>query len=295
MVEHQEHATGQALGAEGDGAERDEADLGQRGVGHQPLQVTLGAGDDGTVDDPDDGQGEQQRRQRLRGLGEQAEVEADDPVGAQLGQHAREQHRALLGRLRVGVGRPGVQREERRLDREGRREGQEEKDLRRRRQVRLHQRAEREGEVVELRLVDEGEGKDPDEQEGRAEERVEEELDRGVGPPLVPPTRDDEVGGHERQLEHEEEHDEVEGQEAPHHGGLEQEDPGEVDPAVLAVAPEDDGQREEHSGEQHQEDGDAVHPEVPVHARGWCRCTRGPRRAGTRRRAPSSPPWPTRR
>ena len=116
-----------------------------------------------------------------------------------------------------------------------------------------------------LRLVDEGEGQDPDEQEGGAEEGVEEELDGGVGPALVSPPGDDEVGGHERQLEHEEEHEQVEGEEAPHDRRLEQEDPGEVDPGVLTVAPEHDGEREQQRSEQHQEDGDPVHPEVPVH------------------------------
>ena len=169
------------------------------------------------------------------------------------------------GRLGVGVGRPGVEREERRLDCEGRREGQEEQDLRRRGQVRLHQRPELEGQVVVLRLVDEGQRQDPHQQEGRAEEGVEEELDGGVGAALVAPAGDDEVGGHERELEHEEEDDEVERQEAPHHRRLQQEDPGEVGPGVLAVAPEDDGEREQQRGQQHQEDGDAVDPEVPVH------------------------------
>ena len=82
----------------------------------------------------------------------------------------------------------------------------------------------------------------------------------------MPPPGDDEVGRHERELEHEEEHEEVEGEEAPHHCGLEEQDPGEVAPGVLAVAAEDDGEREEQPGEQHEEDGDAVHPQVPVHA-----------------------------
>ncbi len=80
------------------------------------------------------------------------------------------------------------------------------------------------------------------------------------------PAGDDEVRRHQGQLEHEEEHEQVERDEAAHHRRLEQQDPGEVGPAVLAVAPEDDHQREEQRGEQHQEDGDAVHPEVPVHA-----------------------------
>ena len=105
----------------------------------------------------------------------------------------------------------------------------------------------------------------PDQQEGRPEEGEEEELDGGVGPSLVAPPGDDEVGRYERQLEHEEEDEQVERQEAAHHGGLEQEQPGEVDAAVLAVASEDDGDGEEQRRHQDQEDGDAVDAEVPVH------------------------------
>ena len=265
VVQHEQHPAGQALGADGDRAQRDEADVGQRGVGHQALHVALRARHHGAVDDPDHGQGQQQGRQGPRRLGEEVEVEADDAVGAELGQDAGQEDRALLWRLGVGVGRPGVQGEERRLHREGGRERQEQQDLGRRRQVGLHQRAERERQVVVLGLVDEGERQDADQQERRAEEGEEEELDGRVGPPLVAPPGDDEVGGHERQLEHEEEHEQVEREEAAHHGRLEQQQPGEVDAAVLAVAAEHDGDGEEHRRQQHQEDGDAVDAEVPVH------------------------------
>src|SRR3974390_2638392 len=70
------------------------------------------------------------------------------------------------------------------------------------------------------------------------------------------PAGDDEVRGDERELEHEEEHEQVERDEAAHHRRLQEEDPGEVHPSVLAVAPEHDDQREQQRSEEHQEDGD---------------------------------------
>ena len=76
----------------------------------------------------------------------------------------------------------------------------------------------------------------PDQQEGRAQEGVEEELDGGVGPSLVAPPGDDEVGRHQRQLEEEEEHDQVQGEEAAHHRRFEQEHPGGVGPRIRLVA-----------------------------------------------------------
>ena len=106
VVHHQQHAAGEALGGEGEGPQGDEADLGQRRVGHQPLHVPLGAGHHGPVEDADHGQGEQHGGQVERGLGEQVEVEADDAVGAQLGQDRGQDHRAAgrgLARRRRGT------------------------------------------------------------------------------------------------------------------------------------------------------------------------------------------------
>ena len=58
-----------------------------------------------------------------------------------------------------------------------------------------------EGQYAGLRLVDEDQGQDPDEQEGRAGEGVEEELHRRVAAALVAPAGDDEVDRHEGELE----------------------------------------------------------------------------------------------
>ena len=77
-----------ALRGEGERAEHDEAEVGDRRVGDEPLQVRLHRGDDRAVDDADHAEREQQRREvrrRPRGTGR---AEAQEPVGAEL-QHAR--------------------------------------------------------------------------------------------------------------------------------------------------------------------------------------------------------------
>ena len=56
------------------------------------------------------------RRGPLRGLGQDAEVDAQDAVGAHLEQHAGEDDADRRGRLDVRVGQPGVEREHRDLD-----------------------------------------------------------------------------------------------------------------------------------------------------------------------------------
>ena len=53
VVDHLQHAALEALGGEGEQAEDDEAEVRDRRVGDQPLQVLLHRGDDGAVDDAD--------------------------------------------------------------------------------------------------------------------------------------------------------------------------------------------------------------------------------------------------
>ena len=60
VVDHLEHAALEALGGEGEGAEDDEAEVGHRRVGDEPLQVLLHGGDDGAVDDADHAEGQEQ-------------------------------------------------------------------------------------------------------------------------------------------------------------------------------------------------------------------------------------------
>ena len=126
VVHHLHHAALDALGGEGEGAEDDEAEVGDRRVGDEPLQVALHRGDDGAVEDADHAEGHHRGREPHRGLGEEVEAEANEPVGAELQHDAGQDHGARGGGLGVGVGQPGVQREQRHLDRE--RDGEREED-----------------------------------------------------------------------------------------------------------------------------------------------------------------------
>ena len=58
--------------------------------------------------------------------GNRNSAEAQEAVGAELEQDAGQDHRAGGRRLGVGVGQPGVEREQRHLDREGDGEAEEE-------------------------------------------------------------------------------------------------------------------------------------------------------------------------
>ncbi len=91
----------------------------------QPLEVVLADRQQRGVDDADHAERQRPRREPARRLGEQRQAVAQDAERADLVQHA-DQQRGGTGRGRAtGVRQPGVEREERRLDREGEEEAEE--------------------------------------------------------------------------------------------------------------------------------------------------------------------------
>ena len=104
-----------------------------------------------------------------------------EAVRAHLEQHTGQQHRADGRRLGVGVGQPGVQRPHRRLDREAEADREERDDLHRAR----HARAVRPARATMSRVpVCAPDQQQAEQQQRRAEQRVEDELDRA--PPARP-------------------------------------------------------------------------------------------------------------
>ncbi len=259
MVDHLDHATLEALAGERERAEHDEAEVAHRRVGDEPLHVGLDDGDHGAVDDPDDGQRGHQPGELDGGLGEERQVEADEAVGAELQQHARQHHRARGGRLGVGVGQPRVEREQRHLDGEGGGEGEEQPGLRRLRDVDEQQILEAEG-----RAVGDAEPQDRRQHEGRAQGRVDHELDRGVDAVVRAPDPDQEVHRDQRDLEEHEEEDEVERDEHPEETGLEDQHRHHVHLEVLLHRCRgEDRDREQEGGEDDEQQRDAVDADVP--------------------------------
>ena len=62
VVDHLQHAAGDRLAGDGEDAEHDEAEVGDRRVGDEALEVLLHRGDDRAVDHADHGQRQEQRR-----------------------------------------------------------------------------------------------------------------------------------------------------------------------------------------------------------------------------------------
>ena len=265
MVDHLQQAAGQALGVEGEGADHDEAEVGDRGVGDETLEVLLHRRRNRAVDDADRAEGDERRCEVHGRLGEEIDTEAQEAVGAELEHDAGQDHRARRGGVGVGVGQPGVHREQRNLH--GERNGKAQEDPAGRRGGECLflgevDEVERHG-VAGLGCGEERRGEDADEHERRPEHRVHEELGRGIGPSPVTPLADEEVHRHQHDLEEHEEGEQVEGEEHAHDPCLQHEQPGVVRLRRVLGLDRKDGEREQGGREHHQPERDAVETQCP--------------------------------
>ena len=199
--------------------------------------------------------------ERHGGVGEERQAEAQHAVAAHLQQHAREDDRARRGRLDVGVGQPGVQREHRHLDGEGQEEGEERPELQMVRVDLPAQLLDVEGEPgrrVVLDVVHDDD--DGDQHEQAADQREQEELDGRVDASRPAPDTDDEVHRHQHGLPEHVEEEEVGGAEHPRHADLQQQQGDEeAHLALLGVVPAgDDDDDPEQRREEEEQGGDAV-------------------------------------
>ena len=145
-------------------------------------------------------------------LGEERQGEAQVAVHAELQQHAGEDDRAGRRRLGVGVRQPGVEREDRHLDREReRRRRQKSSACGATPEAQASEVREEERPLARHRAMPGGEVQDRQEHEDAARHREEEELHRGVDAPRAAPDADDEVHRHEHDFPEDVEEREVEG------------------------------------------------------------------------------------
>ena len=198
-------------------AEHHVAHVADRRVGDELLQVRLRHGAERAVDDVAGAErGEQPERQavparsRQRRRRQDAVVDAQDAVGAHLEQHAGQDDRDRRRRLDVRVGQPGVEREGRDLDGEADEEREPEQQLDVERDRVGHQARPASCMSKRVRVGREVEDEHRDQHQHRAEQRVEEELDRRVLAPRAAPDADQEVHRQQHDLPEDVEEEEVE-------------------------------------------------------------------------------------
>src|SRR5712692_7661028 len=204
---------------EGEDAEHDEAEVADAGVGDEFLEVGLNESDQRAVDDADDSEGGDKRSSTMRGVGEERQAEANHAVGAHFQEHAGEDDGAGGGRFHVGVGQPGVEREQRHFNGKGQEEGEEE--------IHLLESGETDGAglqhllnggEIEGAAWDRGRTEIVQPDDGHADEYgashgVARESDGSLDAALASPNADEEVHGNQHHFPEEEEEEEVEREE----------------------------------------------------------------------------------
>ena len=255
MGHHVDHgAVGGHLVADEDPQDH-EAEVAHGGVGDEPVEVVLGDGGQAAVDDGDDRQNQDHRGGPAGGLREDRQDQGDHAEGADLVQDADEQHRGAGGGLLSGVGQPGVDRDQGRLDGEGDEEGQEDPVPGGRGDVQVgDHRVDEEagGAVLHGVQVDRDDADEHDEPAGQG---VQKELQSGALTPLAAEAADEEVHRDEHRLEAQVEQQQVTGREDDDDEELQgQDEPGEQPLPVggdLAPGGEQDQGRDEGGQEEH--------------------------------------------
>src|ERR1700686_3098777 len=127
----------------------------------------------------------------------------------------------------------------------------------------LHQDRPVERQLAGLREVDPGDREDGDQHREAAEDRVDQEFERGVDPTSLAPHPDQEVERNQHRLPEDIEEDEVQRQEDAGGGGLQEEQQqDELFESTGGRVGEDDGDQEEQGIQAEQEEAQAVDAEV---------------------------------
>jgi hypothetical protein len=208
---------------------------------------------------------------------EQRDSEPDQPVRPELEHDAGEDHRARGRRLGVGVGEPGVEREHRDLDREGEEEREERGQLEGRREAARRVRREgaelREVEGADPRtgvrgLVGEAGRQDRHEHEQRADEGVQDELDRRVDAVAAAPDPDDQVHRDEHDLPEDVEQEQVQREEHADQADLEDEERDHVflDPRLDRLEAREDADPGQGRRQDDERGGQAIDAELVLDA-----------------------------
>ena len=184
----------------------------------------------------------------------------DEAVGAHLQQDGRQDDGARSGRIGVRVRQPGVEREHRHLDREPEEERQEHPPLQVERHVHVLELRDVEGVHAGDAIGVEVEPQNAEQHDDAADEGVQEKFDRRVQPPVASPDADEEIHRHEHDLPEQEEQQEVETDERPHHACLQDQQEDVVLLHALGNRRPRGKNRDEpeQGGQQHEQRAEAV-------------------------------------
>ena len=125
MAEHLQGGTGHAHQAQGEYAQHHIAHMADAAICDQPLQVPLPQGYRRPIDYTDQGEGYEDRGIASGDLGEYGDADSNHAVAAHLDQDASEDDAHRSRGIGVGIGEPGMKREDGQLHRKSQQEQEE--------------------------------------------------------------------------------------------------------------------------------------------------------------------------
>ena len=226
VVDDLQHGTVEAEAVVREEAEHDQARLGERRVHDDPAEVGCAEREQRPVDQRDRREDEDRYAEVVHRAREVRDRDSEHPVQAGLSDDPREDAGHLGGRLAVRDREPAVQRENRRLDREGDEEAEEQPGGRASRQL---------GQVEGALLH--ADHDDRREHQQRAHDRVDDEGERRAHPVGAAPHADQHVQRDQHRFEERIEEQEILGGEDADHRAGQEEHQREVRPSSVAARP----------------------------------------------------------
>ena len=234
-------------------ADRDEAHLRHRRVGRHAADVGRAEREQRGIDQPDRREGEDRRLELVDGLRELRDHDPEQAVDGRLGDDAAEDRGHLRRRLAVGVDEPAVEGEDRRLDREGDQEAEEDPVVRGDARVDERERVLREPERDDRR-----------QHQQRSGHGVDHERRRRAEASRPAPDADQDVDRDQHRLEEDVEDDQVLSGEDADDRAHQEEQQAVVGAATVAARPEcvPDRDRADDDGQAGEEEREAVEADV---------------------------------
>ena len=124
MAHHLQHRSADPQSIHRSDAEQHKTHVTDRTAGDPSFDVVLGKGVEGAVDDIDDAEDDQCRRQGEMGIRQHLHVETQQRITAHLQQHTRQQHGDRGIGFAVGIREPGMEGEHRQFHAEAHQESQ---------------------------------------------------------------------------------------------------------------------------------------------------------------------------
>ena len=222
VIDHLQKPALQALMRQCKNAEHHKSQMAHGRIRDELFEIGLHSGNPCAINDADERENRNQRRELDRGVRKERQTEAEKSIRAHFQQHTGKNNRTRGRRFDVRVREPRVEWKHRHFDGEREAEGEKKPDLIifRKEQVANFYQIEREraGDFAVIEINE----KNRDEHQQAADHCVDKKFQRRINAARTAPDADDEIHRNEHRFPEDVEEQQVEAGEHAHHAGFQQ-------------------------------------------------------------------------